>query len=60
MPHANIWIRKENWKKWLATNKGPWINALLENSPEGSPVGVCEHKVNRRTGICEQCGEYVR
>jgi hypothetical protein len=41
MPHANIWIRKENEDKWEAIpEKSEWINALLANSGSTSRYGA--------------------
>lgn len=31
MPHANIWVRKENEEKWLSVkDKSAWVNSILE------------------------------
>lgn len=39
MPHANIYIRKENEERWNAiTDKSAWVNAYLEKSPPNSVV----------------------
>lgn len=48
MPHANVWIRKENEAKWNAmASKSEWLNAILRNADDtsewgktiGTPVG---------------------
>lgn len=50
MPHANIWIRKENWDSWLnIEDKSEFINSVLsEENIVASPtakIGVPEKEV---------------
>ena len=61
MPHANIWIRKDDMEKWLAIeNKSEFIANALQGVPlsqgaakESLPPKPLKAQVERSVGFCK-------
>lgn len=56
MPHANIWIRRDNYEKWEnIPDKSNWLNTLLENSQDTSEYGaVKDTPVGKMTTVLSE------
>ena len=64
MPHANIWIRRENWDSWVAEeNKSELVNGLLAQyydksvryAKQGAPGKPAVELGNSKTGYKDYC-----